>query len=50
MDADGGGRRDEDGSGERLLIEVPGDPAIEAIQKRGQGVDADREPPEGFLR
>ncbi len=44
------GKRIQDGSGEGFLIEAPGDPAIEAIQEGGQGVNADCEPAEGFLR
>lgn len=38
------GERIEDGPGERLLIEMPRDPAIDPIEDRGQGVGGDRQP------
>lgn len=44
------GKGVEDGSGEGFLIKAPGDPAIETIEKRGEGVDGDCKPAEGFLR
>lgn len=43
------GERIEDGPGERFLVKVPGDPAIESIKNRCEGVDRDRQPADRFL-
>lgn len=40
----------KDGSGERLLIEVSGNPAIESVENRSKSVNRNGEPAEGFVR
>ena len=39
----------ENSSGERLLVEMAGNPAVQSIKDRGKGVNRDGEPAEGFV-
>ena len=39
----------ENGSGEGLLVEVSGDPAIDPVEHRGQGVDGKGKPAQRFI-
>ena len=39
-----------DGSHERSLVEMPSDPAVEAVENGSRGVNGDGRPAKGFVR